>query len=111
MDKNKIEDNSEDNSNLYEIPGFEENVCLKKYKITQPKYAFKLFPNDNELLFIIGDGWFGSDICIYKEQFKSKSYCSQTCFDYGNEQNVLVGKEGKSKPFTPLRIVVLQMAN
>ena len=49
------------------------------------------------------------DIVIYKKTKKDKCYCLQTSFDYENERNVLIGKEGKNNPFTVDRVVIFQM--
>lgn len=84
-------------------------IKVDKYPIIHSQYAFKIYPKESDILFVIGDGWFGGkDICVYKEQYKSKSYCYPTCFDYGNKRNGLLGKDGKSNYFVPSRIIVVQ---
>jgi hypothetical protein len=50
------------------------------------------------------------DIAIRKENRKQSSCCSgQNVFDYHGIENALVGKMGSSNPFTPKRIIVIQL--
>ena len=75
------------------------------YSIKDSKYSICIHhPNDDKLLTIGKE-----DIVLFKQEKKQQSYCKQTSFNYGREKNVLIGKEGKDKPFNPKRIVVFQM--
>ena len=68
--------------------------------------AFTLYKKNWGVLFSIGRG---NDICIKKENYKTKCYCNPLSFDYGNEPNCLIGGTGEEKPFTVKRIQVLQL--
>ena len=69
-------------------------------------WAFQLWSNDSENLFIFGGG---NDIKIRKQEYKEKCTCEQYSFDYNNNYEVLIGKEGKENPFTVKRILCWQM--
>ena len=69
-------------------------------------WAFTLYKQEWELLFIIG----GGDICIKKDNYKTECYCHQLSFNYQGVRNVLVGKEGRENTFEVKRIQVWQMS-
>ena len=69
------------------------------------EHAFQLFPEDSDLLCIVGN----SDICLYKHHMKDNCYCNQYAFDYKNKENVLIGSTGRNNPFTMKRLIVYQM--
>ena len=75
------------------------------YTIKDKKYSICIHKSKDEKLLTIGK----EDIVLYKKEMKDKSYCRQTSFNYFDERNVLIGKEGKLNPFNPLRIVIFQM--
>ena len=87
----------------------ESNGRLKepmKFEIKDVKYGgYKLCQNWDETLIRIGD------IYLDKENRKYQSYCLQddTRFDYHGIKNALYGKRGWKNPFTPKRILVIQM--
>ena len=72
---------------------------------TKQDNAFELYDQQSTLLFTVDK----NDIVIYKERNKKKCYCQQQAFNYRGMRNVVVGKEGKSNPFTPTRIEVWEM--
>ena len=75
------------------------------YPLKEKKYAICIYKSNDEKLLTIGK----EDIVLYKQEKKEKSYCRQKSFNYFNDRNVLIGKEGKSNPFNPQRIVIFQM--
>ncbi|BFU22181.1 trichohyalin, putative [Entamoeba histolytica] len=79
---------------------------MKKFDIKQPEYAFYLFNQSDDLLFVFG--YFGYDIYVYKENNKTYSYCVQCSFEYEGISNALCGKQ-LPKYFTPKRIIVIEM--
>ena len=64
--------------------------------------AFELYSQQDPRLFT-----FGNDIIVYKEYMKDKSYVNErnSCFEYGKERRVLIGKIGN---FSIKRIQVIQ---
>ena len=78
-----------------------------KFEIDYSKRAnaFWLFPKDDKQLFGIG----GCDIIINKEEYKNECCCFQFTFQYKQYKDVLIGKQGKTNPFTVKRILVFQM--
>ena len=77
----------------------------QSYPIKQKKYTICIHNSNDDKLLTIGK----EDIVLFKQEKKQQSYCKQTSFNYGREKNVLIGKEGRDKPFNPKRIVVFQM--
>ncbi|BFU21960.1 trichohyalin, putative [Entamoeba histolytica] len=77
---------------------------MKKFDIKYPEYAFILHNKSDNCLFEFGLGGY-SDIHVYKENNKTKSYCIQDSFDYKGIENALCGKYR----FTPKRIIVIEM--
>ena len=77
-----------------------------KYEIKLNTQGYRLSKNSAAYLISMGDIW------LYKENKKHKSYCVQdkTYFYYHDVENALCGKIGYNKPFTPKRIVVIQMS-
>ncbi|GAB1221374.1 hypothetical protein ENUP19_0080G0011 [Entamoeba nuttalli] len=78
---------------------------MMKFDIKQPQSAFYLYNQSDNCLF--GFGYFG-DILVYKENYKTKSYCQQDSFEYEGVSNALCGNEWP-KCFTPKRIIVIEM--
>ncbi|BFU19916.1 trichohyalin, putative [Entamoeba histolytica] len=76
---------------------------MKKFDIKEPDCTFKLWNQTSTCLFEFGSN--GDDICVYKENKKTKSYCEQQSFEYNEIENALCGKEC----FTPKRIIVIEM--
>ncbi|BFU25672.1 trichohyalin, putative [Entamoeba histolytica] len=77
---------------------------MKKFDIIFPQYAFHLFKQSHDYLFEFGL----DDICIFKENDKTYSYCNQHSFEYKGISNALCGKQ-LPKYFTPKRIIVIEM--
>ncbi|BFU25595.1 predicted protein [Entamoeba histolytica] len=75
---------------------------MKKFDIKYPQFAFKLYKQSCDCLFIFGYGG-GHDIRVYKENYKTNSYCNQWSFDYEGIRNALPER------FTPKRIIVIEM--
>ncbi|BFU25899.1 Hypothetical protein EHI5A_126860 [Entamoeba histolytica KU27] len=75
---------------------------MKKFDTKEPEYAFYLFNQSCGYLFSFGNG---HDICVYKEDYKTKSNCTPYSFEYEGISNALCGK----KYFTPKRIIVIEM--
>ncbi|BFU21952.1 predicted protein [Entamoeba histolytica] len=50
----------------------------------------------------------GNDVCVYKENDKTKSCCKQNSFEYNGISNALCGKE-LPKYFTPKHFIVIEM--
>ena len=75
-------------------------------KPEKKEWAFQLQKSTDDELFAFGGG---NDIRIMKRNMKTQCYCSQSSFDYQGKVNILVGKEGKTNPFTVKRIQVFQM--
>ncbi|BFU26267.1 predicted protein [Entamoeba histolytica] len=75
---------------------------MMKFDIRQPQYAFILFNQSDNRLFGFGNG---SDICVYKDNYKTYSLCKQSLFEYYGIGNALCGKYN----FTPKRIIVIEM--
>ncbi|BFU19755.1 trichohyalin, putative [Entamoeba histolytica] len=73
---------------------------MKKFDIKEPQYAFCLYNQSYDNLFE-----FGCDIIVFKENYKTNSYCCQYSFDYKGISNALCGKED----FTPKRFIVIEM--
>ncbi|BFU24392.1 predicted protein [Entamoeba histolytica] len=78
---------------------------MMKFNIKQPQHAFWLFNQSHDRLFGFGCG---GDICVYKENNKTKSFCKQRSFEYEGISNALCGKEIPDR-FTPKRIIVIEM--
>ncbi|BFU22165.1 trichohyalin, putative [Entamoeba histolytica] len=74
---------------------------MKKFDIKRPQCAFCLFNQSDDLLFSFG--W--RDICVYKENYKTISYCYPWSFEYKGIENALCGNHD----FTPKRIIVIEM--
>ena len=74
-------------------------------KDTFTKHAFKLYDENSEKLFTIGQ----NDICIKKKNFKFDCYCDHISFEYPNGFKGFVGKHGMNHPFILKRIEVWQM--
>ncbi|BFU26668.1 trichohyalin, putative [Entamoeba histolytica] len=77
---------------------------MKKFDIEDTKRAFWLDNQLDNCLFVFGL----DDICIYKENKKTKSYCKQNSYEYYGIENALCGKQHPER-FTPKRIIVVQM--
>ncbi|BFU22404.1 TLD, putative [Entamoeba histolytica] len=76
---------------------------MKKFDIKQPEYAFKLYNQSDDRLFVFGYG----DIFVYKENYKTKSFCKQHSFSYEEISNALCGNY--QYRFTPKRFIVIEM--
>ena len=77
----------------------------KRFPKNQIGYAFKIWDEKSEALFVFGSSLFYSkDIAIYKKH-RSSGYCSQECFDYYGEKHALTGKMW----YAVKRVVVFQM--
>ncbi|BFU21509.1 trichohyalin, putative [Entamoeba histolytica] len=74
---------------------------MMKFDIKLPEYAFILFNQSDIWLFEIGLG----DIAVFKENYKTNSFCNQYSFEYEGITNALCGKYH----FTPKRIIVIEM--
>ncbi|EMD49145.1 Hypothetical protein EHI5A_130390, partial [Entamoeba histolytica KU27] len=72
-----------------------------KFDIKYPQYAFILLNQSYSCLFKFGY----NDIFVYKENYKTISYCDQQSFEYNGISNALCGKYY----FTPKRIIVIEM--
>ncbi|BFU22335.1 trichohyalin, putative [Entamoeba histolytica] len=75
---------------------------MMKFDIKHTQYAFILYNQSDNRLFSFG---FGCDIYVYKEKYKTQSFCYQNCFEYEGISNALCGKFN----FTPKRIIVIEM--
>ncbi|BFU26140.1 trichohyalin, putative [Entamoeba histolytica] len=75
---------------------------MKKFDIEDKRYAFKLYNQSNNYLFSFG---YFCDIQVYKENYKTISWCKQHSFEYKGISNALCGKYY----FTPKRILVIEM--
>ena len=73
-------------------------------KPTWSDWAFILAKQSVDVLFSVGS----NDICIYKENNKTKCYCKASSFSYNDKEELLVGKIGFDNPFTVKRIRVIQ---
>ncbi|BFU21044.1 trichohyalin, putative [Entamoeba histolytica] len=80
---------------------------MKKFNIEQQQRAFYLYNQSDDCLFEFGYGYRG-DICVYKENYKTKSWCYQNSFKYKGISNALCGKQYPYR-FTPKRIIVIEM--
>ena len=105
------------NTKINQIGKIEDSNCfiftnknnqMTKYSIQKDKSqnAFELYSQQDSILFA-----FGNDIIVYKEDKenkKDKSYVNErkSCFEYGKERRVLLGKIGT---FSIKRIQVIQM--
>ncbi|BFU20721.1 hypothetical protein, conserved [Entamoeba histolytica] len=78
---------------------------MMKFDNEEPEYAFKIYNQTDDYLFSFGNGW---DIVVYKENYKTQSYCEQNCFEYEGISNALCGKQ-IPECFTPKRIIVIEM--
>ncbi|BFU25531.1 trichohyalin, putative [Entamoeba histolytica] len=78
---------------------------MKKFDIKIPERAFLLCKQSNDCLFAFGY----RDICVYKENNKTNSFCLQHSFEYKGIRNALCGKEWPNNYFTPKRIIVIEM--
>ncbi|BFU20937.1 trichohyalin, putative [Entamoeba histolytica] len=78
------------------------NEGMMKFDIKQPQYAFYLYHRADNYLFAFGSG---ADIIVYKENYKTWSFCGQRSFEYEGISNALCGKEY----FMPKRIIVIEM--
>ena len=76
-----------------------------KFEITDTRAGFHMLSPLVEMLTEIGD------ILLYKEDEKYKSFCyqSEKCFNYHGIEKALCGKTSRLDPFTPKRILVIQM--
>ena len=88
----------------FESNGRMDGLTIFPIQNEMKERAFGLYKNDSLLLFDIG----GADIIIKKFNNKNKCYCEQYSFDYQNESNVLVGKEGRRNTFDIKRILVIE---
>ncbi|BFU19131.1 trichohyalin, putative [Entamoeba histolytica] len=79
---------------------------MMKFDIKMPEYTFWLFKQSHHCLFSFGCG---ADICVYKENNKTKSFYNQFSFEYEGTKNALCGKGWFTNCFTPKRIIVVQM--
>ncbi|BFU26540.1 predicted protein [Entamoeba histolytica] len=77
---------------------------MKKFDIKLPEYAFCLYNQSDNCLFQFGF----NDICVYKENNKTYSYCVEFSYEYEGISNALCGKQYPSY-FTPKRIIVIEM--
>ncbi|BFU26553.1 trichohyalin, putative [Entamoeba histolytica] len=78
---------------------------MMKFDIKQPRFAFWLDNQSSDCLFGIGF----SDIRVYKENDKTKSFCiQQYSYEYEGISNTLCGKLYPDR-FTPKRIIVIEM--
>ncbi|EMD46256.1 Hypothetical protein EHI5A_011240, partial [Entamoeba histolytica KU27] len=78
-----------------------------KFDIKKPQHAFVLcYQSNKDCLF--GFGQRQVDICVCKENDKTKSSCKQNAFEYKGISNALCGKEFPYH-FTPKRIIVIEM--
>ncbi|GAB1224869.1 hypothetical protein ENUP19_0223G0022 [Entamoeba nuttalli] len=75
---------------------------MTKFDIKEPEYAFYLYNQSNNYLFSFG---YRHDICVYKENIKTQTYCDQDSFEYKGIQYSLCGKYY----FTPKRFIVIEM--
>ncbi|BFU21579.1 trichohyalin, putative [Entamoeba histolytica] len=80
------------------------NEGMKKFDIKEPQYAFCLFKQSDNCLFEFGRG----DIAVFKENYKTYSFCQQQSFEYEGIRNALCGKQLPER-FTPKRIIVIEM--
>ncbi|BFU25178.1 trichohyalin, putative [Entamoeba histolytica] len=80
---------------------------MKKFDIKQPQNAFYLYNQTTDCLFAFGFGG-GCDICVFKENNKTKSHCDPWSFEYKGISNALCGKLG-SECFIPKRIIAIEM--
>ena len=102
------------NTKINQIGKIEDSICfiftnknnqMTKYSIQKDKSqnAFELYSQQDPILFS-----FGNDIIVYKEDMKD--YCfvdeQKSCFEYGKERMVMIGKIGT---FSVKRIQVIQM--
>ncbi|BFU26708.1 predicted protein [Entamoeba histolytica] len=78
---------------------------MMKFDIKLQQYAFRLCGQSYNCLFEIGNGY---DICVCKENNKTKSFCLQHSFEYEGISNALCGKQHPNR-FTPKRIIVIEM--
>ncbi|BFU19555.1 trichohyalin, putative [Entamoeba histolytica] len=77
---------------------------MMKFDIKEPGHAFCLFNQSHDYLVIFGC----SDIRVYKENYKTKSFCFQRSFEYEGIENALCGKE-YPEYFKPKQIIVIEM--
>ncbi|BFU23715.1 predicted protein [Entamoeba histolytica] len=75
---------------------------MMKFDIKQPQYAFYLNSQTDNCLFSFG---YFCDIHVYKENYKTQSFCKQYSYDYKGISNALCGKYN----FIPKRIIVIEM--
>nr|BAN39393.1 hypothetical protein [Entamoeba histolytica] len=78
---------------------------MMKFDIKEPRCAFYLNSQTDDCLFEFG---FGHDICVFKENNKTQSYCYQRSFEYNGISNALCGKQLPER-FTQKRIMVIEM--
>ncbi|BFU26143.1 trichohyalin, putative [Entamoeba histolytica] len=93
---------NDSNSFLFSLESNGRMEGMKKFDIKESEYAFKLYNQSDDCLFLFGLG----DFDVYKENNKTKSYCYQHSFSYEGISNALCGKEYR---FTTYRITVIQM--
>ena len=77
-----------------------------KFEIKDLRWGgYWLHDNTDCVLIRVGDIW------LLKENKKNDSSCDQSedYFDYHGIEKALCGKEGVREPFTPKRILVIQM--
>ncbi|BFU22989.1 trichohyalin, putative [Entamoeba histolytica] len=77
---------------------------MMKFDIKEPQFAFCLWNQSHNCLFEFGLG----DICVYKENYKTNSFCQQYSFEYEGISNALCGKQHPNR-FTTKRIIVIEM--
>ncbi|EKE39367.1 hypothetical protein ENUP19_0370G0020 [Entamoeba nuttalli] len=94
------------NAFLFSLESNERLKGMMKFTIKNPKYAFCLDDQSDDRLFSFGYGYgFGNDITIYKEDYKTESYCKQWSFNYNGINNPLCS----DKYFTPIQFIVIEM--
>ncbi|BFU22431.1 trichohyalin, putative [Entamoeba histolytica] len=94
---------SDSKSFLFSLESKGRMKRMMKFDINQPQRAFCLINQSHDCLFR-----FGNDICVYKANNKTYSYCQQFSFEYKGIENALCGKQYPNL-FTPKRIIVIEM--
>ena len=75
---------------------------MMKFEIKDSSHAFVLSNDGYSPLFWFG---YGEDLKIYRKQYKTDSYCTQSSYEYHGNEKALCGKD----KFIPKRFVVIQM--
>ncbi|BFU25260.1 trichohyalin, putative [Entamoeba histolytica] len=78
---------------------------MKKFDIKEPQYAFKVYNQLSNYLFIFGI----DDIRVCKENNKTKSSCKQFSFEYKGISNSLCGTGWFTEYFTPKHFIVIEV--